>query len=1010
MNSDSPPSGSLPKSGIVGASTGSASPPGIPDHQLLRLIGRGAYGQVWLARNVMGTYRAIKLVYRSDFEHARPFEREFEGIRKFEPVSRTDESQVDILQVGRNDQAGYFYYVMELADDEETGQEIDPGNYSPKSLRSELHRRERLSLEACLQIGLALTMALEHLHQHGLVHRDVKPSNIIFVNGRPKLADIGLVASTDATMSFVGTAGYLPPEGPGTPQADIYSLGKVLYEVCTGRDRQNFPELPTEWEQFINQEGLLEFNAVLLRACESDVRRRYQSAQEMHADLALLQTGKSVKRLRVIERRLAAITRIGIGAAAIAVVAVAAYFGAIKQARRAQRAEREIAQQLYAADINRAMHQWEQGNVKRAIELLDAHQPKLAHASPSQDLRSFEWFYLWHLCHTDEALYTFRVGNNGILSASFSPDGLILASNGSDSTLILWDISSRQPLATLTNFGGYDHDWEFTPDSKAVAYATATGSIELWDIWAKRVLAALPSTNQSTYCMSFSPDAKLLALVENSSTIISMWEVASGRLLDTLQSEEGGYVYGLAHSPDGQTLAAGHRDNLVTFWNASKRQKLADAKIPIGFASKLVFSPDSKTLAIAGVNSIVALCDVNSRKTLGVLSGHGALVRCVAYSPDGRTIATGSDDSTVRLWDSQSLQAVATLKGHLSRVLAVAFSDRGTHLASVADDGEVKLWDADPKTNPDVLTGHTDWARSVAFSPDSKMLASAGKDKSIILWDVATGHHRFSLFGHQRPVYRLAFSSDGRTLATVSGLVTEPNGPGEVKLWDTVEQTEIATLTNQNNFACAVAFARDGRTLATGNANGSVVLWNSTAQRPIATLIGHSNQVQGLAFSPDGKLLATASFDNWVKLWDLSTRRELLRLPGSAGNQVASGFAVWCVAFSPDGQTLAVGNDDGTVMLWSVSTRKLIRSLEGTGGKIYSIAFAPDGKTLVTGNQNGTVGLWHLATGQDIVVLNGHQDSVESVALSPDGAILASASADKTVRLWRATEVGKVVP
>src|SRR5262249_4352885 len=150
-------------------------------------------------------------IYRSDFEHDRPFEREFEGIRKFEPVSRTDESQVDILHVGRNDQAGYFYYVMELADDQETGQAIDPDNYSPKSLKSELHSRGRLSLEACLQIGLSLSTALQHLHKHGLVHRDVKPSNIIFVNGRPKLADIGLVASTEATMSFVGTAGYLPP-------------------------------------------------------------------------------------------------------------------------------------------------------------------------------------------------------------------------------------------------------------------------------------------------------------------------------------------------------------------------------------------------------------------------------------------------------------------------------------------------------------------------------------------------------------------------------------------------------------------------------------------------------------------------------------------------------------------------------------------------------------------------------------------------------------------------------
>src|SRR5206468_5379478 len=120
------------------------------------------------------------------------------------------------------------------------------GLYIPHTLKLDLYRHGRLPVDECIRIGLALTTALEHLHGHGLVHRDVKPSNIIFVGGVPKLADIGLVASMDATMSFVGTSGFLPPEGPGTPQADIYSLGKVLYEMSMGRDRQEFPKLPAD--------------------------------------------------------------------------------------------------------------------------------------------------------------------------------------------------------------------------------------------------------------------------------------------------------------------------------------------------------------------------------------------------------------------------------------------------------------------------------------------------------------------------------------------------------------------------------------------------------------------------------------------------------------------------------------------------------------------------------------------------------------------------------------------
>src|SRR6185295_15140707 len=127
--------------------------------------------------------------------------------------------------------------------------------------------------------------ALSHLHQHGLVHRDIKPSNILFVNGVPKLGDIGLVTDAGDTQSIVGTEGYIPPEGPGTPQADIFSLGKVLYEISTGMDRRRFPELPEDLNSRPDRNAVVEFNEILLKACSKDYAQRYQSAKEMSADL-----------------------------------------------------------------------------------------------------------------------------------------------------------------------------------------------------------------------------------------------------------------------------------------------------------------------------------------------------------------------------------------------------------------------------------------------------------------------------------------------------------------------------------------------------------------------------------------------------------------------------------------------------------------------------------------------------------------------------------------------------
>src|SRR4051794_34751313 len=260
--------------------------PIIPDHELLRVIGRGACGEIWLARTVTGAFRAVKVVYRSTFESERTFLREFEGMSAFEPISRAHAGFINILHVGRT--TDYLYYSMELADDHLDGRKIDIGSYEPRTLKTDLSRHKRLSADESIRLGISLTEALEALHKRGLTHRDIKPSNIIFRESVPKLADIGLVAAS-GQRSFVGTEGYIPPEGPGTPRADIYSLGKLLYETCTGKDRLDFPEVDSQLSTRPDRERLLQLNEVLVKACANDPKKRYASAAEINRDLAVLQ-------------------------------------------------------------------------------------------------------------------------------------------------------------------------------------------------------------------------------------------------------------------------------------------------------------------------------------------------------------------------------------------------------------------------------------------------------------------------------------------------------------------------------------------------------------------------------------------------------------------------------------------------------------------------------------------------------------------------------------------------
>lgn len=273
--------------------------PTIPDHEVLRKIGGGAYGEVWLARGVTGALRAVKVVWREDFEDERGFEREFEGILKFEPISRDHPGLVNILHVGRSpDSVSFYYYVMELGDDVRTGREINPIEYEPRTLRADNQHAvfTQWNIHDCIEVGLRLAEALEHLHEQGLAHRDIKPSNIIFVNGKAKLADIGLVAAR-GQRTFVGTEGFVPPEGPGSAQADVYSLGKVLYEIATGKDRMNFPELPEEIPGGADRKRWLELNRVICDICEPRIsKRKITTAGELAASLRRIHLGKRRRR------------------------------------------------------------------------------------------------------------------------------------------------------------------------------------------------------------------------------------------------------------------------------------------------------------------------------------------------------------------------------------------------------------------------------------------------------------------------------------------------------------------------------------------------------------------------------------------------------------------------------------------------------------------------------------------------------------------------------------------
>lgn len=219
-----------------------APPPAIPDMELLRLIGKGGFGEVWLARNLTtGGLRAVKVVPLRSATATDPAGREIVSLSRLERTARVrDPNLVTIHHVGRT--ADHLFYIMDPADDVSGAPVACAGEYTPATLTARLAAGP-VSNDDCVRWSRQLLSALACLHREGLVHRDVKPSNCLFLGGELKLADFGLLAQIDRSVSRVGTLQYMPPDGIMDTRADVYAAGLVIYEMLTGLPSHCFPAI-----------------------------------------------------------------------------------------------------------------------------------------------------------------------------------------------------------------------------------------------------------------------------------------------------------------------------------------------------------------------------------------------------------------------------------------------------------------------------------------------------------------------------------------------------------------------------------------------------------------------------------------------------------------------------------------------------------------------------------------------------------------------------------------------
>ncbi|MCS6851211.1 MAG: protein kinase [Gemmataceae bacterium] len=419
-----------------------------------------------------------------------------------------------------------------------------------------------------------------------------------------------------------------------------------------------------------------------------------------------------------------------------------------------------------------------------------------------------------------------------------------------------------------------------------------------------------------------------------------------------------------------------------------------------GIVGCLVYDPKGRWLISGGSDALVRLWDATTLEERAVLSGHASEIRSLAVTPDGRILASADADGSLRLWELklEGPELKIILYGHKGAINSLAVSPDGRTLASGGDDKDIRLWDltaAKPSVHQTIKVGGTAIS-AVAFSPDGKFLAAGFTDGILRIWRWKENIQapQANIKAHDGEIRDLCFSPDNDTLATLSG-------DRLIKLWTLVDGVpQIPRTLNRPQPVSGMAFLRGGTTLATG-VLANIQLWNVAQARAdaTATLSGHVRVVRALAVSPDGKTLASGSADGTIRLWEIGETASAPRFV-----PVPPVGPVSALAFAPDAGSLAVGNGLPEVLVWNLNrgVPGSVTSLAGHRFSVWSLAYRADGKVLISGSADGSVRLWDLANPEasDRVIAQAHQHGVRAMALAAEGTLLATSGNDQTVRLW----------
>jgi WD40 repeat protein len=918
------------------------APPQGPDelgrlgpYRIVKVLGRGGMGLVCLAHDPqLERLVALKVmlpVFAASASARQRFLREARAAAALE-----HDHIVPIYQVGED--RGIPFLVMPFLKGE--------------PLNQRLLREHILPLPEVLRIGQETADGLAAAHARGLIHRDIKPGNL-WLEGertRVKILDFGLARSMGEQArltqsgAILGTPAYMAPEQVEgkqiDPRCDLFSLGCVLYRLCTG-------ELP-----FKGTDTISTLFAVATHHPPAPHEVNPESVPQELSDLIMRLLAKKPED-RPASARLVADTLVALG----------------------QRLSAESKARRSAATSDPSTAPAVEPAEPSSDRTLRLPIPPRAPVARSRPMRR----RLWRIASAVTGLLVILV----LAGLSALRDSGVSKEAGPQPAPV-----GQEPIPPVAHSRPID------------GLRRETHVPAAWGNTAEAVVALIPAEQAGDggfWSVAFSPDGQTLALGTDAGPI-QLWDIAKWKEHSILRGHTGS-VGELKFSPSGRYLASAagapgraRHDATVRLWDMEKGEE-SDRHHALYCTRTVAFSPNGSLLATGamglGVLSAGArLFDISSAGKLNVqtwLEDSGFAVASVTFHPDGKILVASAHNRQInlRFWDSATGDKLAVPAGFGATFdhHALCFSSDGKWFAA-ADYYQpyAFLLDIDrPDAFPRKLLPLDKVASSgpnnpflladVAFSPDSSSLAAGYEDGKVRFWDLRAGRKEkktIQVITPGKQVWRIAYSPEGRHLAVlVDGTVY------------------ILRLTASGSDAVPEPVAKP---VAAGPAK-------SAADSSTAVLRSHTGTILFLKYSPDGKYLATASKDKTVKLWDAVTRRQVRELAGHTDE-------VSCVAFSPDSQRLASASKDGTVRLWEVATGKELRTLRGSKPGFSLVSFSNDGNLLAGGGLDRTVWLWDLRAQSEGRKVGEHRNVLHSVAFARDDQTLVTGGWDMTVRLW----------